>query len=445
MAWWVVALGIGAVLGYVVLSFLGTVLLGLFVYYATRPLYARIRRVVGQRTVAAAVALAGIALPGLLLLGYTVVVAVRELRGVAGANFGGLEGMLGPYLDTSALLDPVQLVELAETDPRQLLDAGGVDTLQGLLSSTLTALGVAANALIALTIVLVVAFYLLRDGERLARWFRTEIAGEDSATVAWARAVDRDLETIYFGNILTAFVIAVVASVTYHALDVVAPPGLGVPAPTLLGLLTGLASLVPVVGMKVVYFPVAAALGVEAATADPALLWFPVLFAGVTFAVVDSIPEFLLRPYVSGRDLHLGLVMLAYIVGPALFGWYGLFLGPLLLVVAVHFAGIVLPDLAHGDRGTALSTASERAIRAEAGAAADTDPAAESRAESADAADATPNREADAEPGDANGEPAVEERADQTGADDTDRPGADGAGAGETGADGAGVDGAGDE
>ncbi|MEF8853936.1 MAG: AI-2E family transporter, partial [Haloarculaceae archaeon] len=61
--------------------------------------------------------------------------------------------------------------------------------------------------------------------------------------------------------------------------------------------------------------------------------------------VVDAIPDFALRPYVSGRSLHVGSVMIAYIAGPLLFGWPGIFLGPMLLVVVFQFVHIVLPEL----------------------------------------------------------------------------------------------------
>jgi hypothetical protein len=42
-----------------------------------------------------------------------------------------------------------------------------------------------------------------------------------------------------------------------------------------------------------------------------------------------------------------------------LFGWYGLFLGPLLVVVGVHLARIVLPGLVHGDSVTGEVRAAE--------------------------------------------------------------------------------------
>ena len=42
----------------------------------------------------------------------------------------------------------------------------------------------------------------------------------------------------------------------------------------------------------------------------------------------------------------MGLVMFAYLLGPALFGWYGIFMGPLLMVLIVEFIVTVLPRLA---------------------------------------------------------------------------------------------------
>jgi hypothetical protein len=76
--------------------------------------------------------------------------------------------------------------------------------------------------------------------------------------------------------------------------------------------------------------------------------WFVALFGGVAFVIVDTIPDIVVRPYVSGGSLHVGALMFAYILGPLLFGWYGIFLGPMLLVVVVHFARIVAPELISG-------------------------------------------------------------------------------------------------
>jgi hypothetical protein len=37
--------------------------------------------------------------------------------------------------------------------------------------------------------------------------------------------------------------------------------------------------------------------------------------------------------------------MFAYILGTLLFGWYGLFLGPMVLVFVTHFLRVVVPEL----------------------------------------------------------------------------------------------------
>lgn len=43
----------------------------------------------------------------------------------------------------------------------------------------------------------------------------------------------------------------------------------------------------------------------------------------------------------------MGSVTFSYILGPVVFGWYGLFLGPLLLVFVLHFGHTVVPALLH--------------------------------------------------------------------------------------------------
>lgn len=343
LAWWVMILLLGIVLAFVVYAFIGVFLLGVFVYYATRPIYRRFLSRVDSPTVVALGSLVTVALPVLVLVSYTVVVGVEQLSDVlsTGPDFASY---LAPYFDVELIRNPRTLLEgLPERISE--LDA---DSVRDILSSAVAYLGVVVTGLLYLFVVLALAFFLLRDDRKLARWYRSMV-GDDSAAYAFAVAVDRDLQTLYFGNILTAFAIAAVAAITYNGLNLVAPPETSIPVPILLGLLTGVGSLVPVVGPKLVYVPIALYMGVEAALTDPALLWFPVVFALAALVVVDTLPELLLRPYISGRDLHVGMVMFAYILGPVLFGWYGLFLAPLLLVLIAQSASLVLPKLVRGE------------------------------------------------------------------------------------------------
>jgi hypothetical protein len=99
---------------------------------------------------------------------------------------------------------------------------------------------------------------------------------------------------------------------------------------------------------KIVYVPAAAYLALRALRADASLLVYPVTFLIVAFLLLDIVPQSIVRPYTSGQTMHNGAVLFAYILGAALFGWYGLFCGPLLLVLVVQFANVVLGDLLRG-------------------------------------------------------------------------------------------------
>jgi predicted PurR-regulated permease PerM len=216
------------------------------------------------------------------------------------------------------------------------------------------AFGTAANATLHLTLALAVAYFLLRDGGRLERWFQSTIADEDGIAEAYVTAVDADLQTVYFGNVLSVVAVAMLSLGVYHGFNVVTPASLTIPVPTLLAMLTGLATFVPLVVGKLVYVPLSIylAYGATQTGETTGLIWVATL-ALVSFLLLDLVPQTFVRPYLSGRTLHSGLVLLAYVFGAALFGWYGLFLGPFILVLVVQAANVVLPELLHGDPLTA--------------------------------------------------------------------------------------------
>lgn len=348
-AMWVLALALGGILAYVMYSYLGAFVLGLFIYYITRPVHRQLSDRVPTSSLAAVVSLLTIALPIILIIAYTVAVGVSQLSSLVGPQ--QVNQVVGPLLGGTGSSEA--LVSQAISDPRAFIDGlttGSVSgTIQQAGSIALSVLGVLGTGLIQLFIVLTLAFYLLRDDERLAEWTREQIIGKGTPADTYFSTVDRDLMTVFFGNILNAMAVAILAEICYAILNVFAPSGVAIPSPVLVGLLVGVGSLIPVVGMKVVYVPVALIMIAAALAGDAAAaLWFPAVFLGVSLFVVDTFPDLLLRPYVSGRDIHTGATIVAYIIGPLLFGWYGLFLGPLLLVAMIHFARIILPELAHG-------------------------------------------------------------------------------------------------
>ncbi|MCG1003464.1 MULTISPECIES: AI-2E family transporter [Halobacterium] len=342
LAWWVVAAVLAGALAFTVYSFLGTFVLGVFVYYATRPVYRRLERWIPRPTIRAVVALVTLALPAMLVVAYTTAVGLQELDqfvDAQNADLGQVGALLDPYFDVSGIVQ----------DPQAFLNQPSVqEALTASASNALEYVGFLGTLFIHLFAVVIVAFYLLRDDHRLGGWFQRRFTDGNGVAEAYARAVDSDLSTVFFGNIVFAFATGVIAAVSYTALDALSPAGIAIPYPVLFGLITGIASLVPVVGIKLVWMPLAGWLALVAFQHGTGYV-FVAAFVGVAAVVVDFIPDLLLRPYVSGRDIHLGLVILSYVFGPLLWGWYGLFLGPLVLVFVVHFTRLVLPELLAGE------------------------------------------------------------------------------------------------
>jgi predicted PurR-regulated permease PerM len=342
------------VVAFVVYSFLGVFVLGVFLYYATRPFHRRFDAYL-PGSVAATLSLLVLAVPVVVLVAYTATVGYSELAALAETTgVDALNGVVPATNVTAAVQDPGSL--LAGRDPSQLADVA---------RAALGYLGLVFSSVFEVVVAFTIAFYLLRDGGRLRGLLESYLDRHSDALDGtrlddYFDAIDADLETVFFGNILNALLIAVIGAVSYSVLNVFAPAAFDVPYPVLVGILAGAASLVPVVGMKIVYVPVVAYLGGLAALAGTG--WnFVVAFAVVSVVVVDTVPDLALRPWVSGGDLHLGTVMFAYIFGPLVFGWYGLFLGPLVLVLVVHFYDVVL-DIGPGpDAGDGTDTPDEEA------------------------------------------------------------------------------------
>ncbi len=345
IGWWVLAILLAVALAFVAYAFVGTLVLGLFVYYGSRPIYRRVTKHVESKTLAAAGTLFLLSLPALALGGYTVAVAVRELSAYTGAAIGTYYSQLIPgSASVPALL----------AHPQRLLTAD-LHSVWSDFTTALKSLSIVSRGLLTLFLSISFAFFALRDGNRLANWFRGEM-DEDSAIVAYFSAVDSDLAIVYFGNVLTVLLVGVAATLLYNWFATIAPNGVRFPLPTVFALLTGLATFVPIVVGKLVYVPLTLYLVWEAIQTNSRLLWFPIVFFLVSLFLLDLLPQTVIRPYISGRTTHTGLVMFAYILGGVLFGWYGIFLGPLVLVLVVQFADIVFGDLVHGRHVTPTSS-----------------------------------------------------------------------------------------
>ncbi|WP_332898238.1 AI-2E family transporter [Haladaptatus sp. CMSO5] len=344
---WVVAILLLLTLSFIVWQFIGTVVLGLFMYYVTRPVFRQVQKRIERRLFAVVATLILVTIPVLGLVGWALAIVITAISQFLDAERQSeLTALIEPYLDlTSVLHDSEETLRLLVTNPSQLAESGLGDVLTQLSDVLVASLSTLLNVGFHAFIALLIAFFLLKDDYRLVAWGRQTILRDDNPLEHYFKTVDADLKSIYFGNILNALATGILGVVTYIVLNLFAPEAVAIPEPALVGLLVGVASLVPVIGMKLIWVPVAVFLFARAALVAPEALWFPVVFSVVSIVIVDTIPDQLLRPYVSGRSLHIGAVILAYTFGPLLFGWYGIFLGPLILAVVYEFGRIIFPWL----------------------------------------------------------------------------------------------------
>ncbi|WP_410767353.1 AI-2E family transporter [Haloferax sp. DFSO60] len=334
--WWafgLLLLGVAAWVGY---NYLGWIVFGLFTYYVGRPITRWIQQYISSRTIAAALTLTFIIVPIILFitlfLGVALNQALQILSSDAATAF--INRLQLPFQQLPS--DPVDAITVILQDPTYSSIFGQVSGFAGALAATL----------FNMFLMLIFAFFLLIQEHSLSQWFKKNIFGTDSLAVDYLRSVDRGLTSVFFGYTLTIFVIMILSAIIYLVFNFISPGGIRIPYAILLAVVTGVFTLIPLVGRSVVYAFIVAIMAAQVFQTSPQLLWIPIVFFALMVLVFDNVVRTYIRPYLSGKSYNMALVMFAYLLGPALFGWYGIFMGPLLMVVIVEFITQIMPRFA---------------------------------------------------------------------------------------------------
>lgn len=339
-----IPLALLALVAYAALAFVSVVVFAIFLYYAVRPIYRFLDRFGLSERVRAVLALALFGTPFLVLLGYTVAIVALEVQ-----DFLAERDLLDQA--SARLADELNIAGLDLAELEALLDgSGSAPSAEVVLESVVGAASTVGSGFVQLLLIVVLTYYFLVEGPDVVEW-ALETYDESGVLREYVRAVDPELSKTLFGNIVTVFVTAIMAVTTFMAFNLLVPETIQIPFPALAGALAGLCSLIPVVGIKLVYVPITVGLGANAVLADePELLGPLVVLALVSAFVVDFVPDIFVRAKVSSDETHDGMLVVAYIVGPALFGFYGLFLAPIVLVATTNAVGILLPYVLSGTR-----------------------------------------------------------------------------------------------
>jgi predicted PurR-regulated permease PerM len=345
----VVGSGVGALfllLAYVLFTFIAVAVFSVFLYYAVRPIFGFLARTGLGRRLRAILALTLFGIPFVVLLAYSVAVIAIAVQDFLEED---LSGQVAEELNIGGFdLEALETLTTGESS------SISTDTL---VDSVLGAVGAVGSAFVQLLLVLIITYYLLVDGPRFVRWL-LDTYDDSGVGRQYVDAVDDELSIALFGNIVNVFVTAILAIAVFLGYNVLVDAStITIPYPALLGALVGVGSLIPVIGIKLVFVPLTVGLGANAWLAgEPDLLGPVVVLFVVSAVVLDFIPDFVIRALVSSEETHTGLLVIAYIVGPTVFGFYGLFLAPILLIGTTNAMKILLPYAVSGESGRRRQT-----------------------------------------------------------------------------------------
>lgn len=308
---------------------------------ATFPLYRRLRRRLKNRnTLAAAIMTPAVLLLLAVPVAIVLVLVAVELDALYDSmQVKMLEGNFPTFQrfrQWPAVAQVLRYLEPVTEDFHIDLAETVTPALQNLVSAVVSqsqkiAKGLFSTAL--QTIVMVFSlFFLYRDGERLLPAFSALIPLPEDRKFQLAEAARNILYAILYGVFLTSVIQGNLALVGYWIV--------GLPSPVLLGVITALASLVPVAGTALVWVPASLYLLLTGEVVRGIVL---LAWGALVVATADNF----IRPYlICGKgQVHFLTVLLGILGGLAAFGLPGLVAGPIILALFLAIADIYSPLL----------------------------------------------------------------------------------------------------
>jgi len=164
-------------------------------------------------------------------------------------------------------------------------------------------------------------FYLFRDGDRLFEAAKRHFPLASGPTELLAARAKEVIFAAVFGHVLVALVQGAVGGLAFWAL--------GLPTPVVWGALMSALSLIPLVGPAFVWLPTGVVLLATGAPVRGAAL---LAFGLLVISTIDNV----IRAWLVGARarVHPLVVFLGVLGGVLTFGAIGIFVGPVLIVVA---------------------------------------------------------------------------------------------------------------
>jgi predicted PurR-regulated permease PerM len=284
------------------------VIVAAFFAYLTYPLTSRLEKTLKSRTLAAVVVV-GLAIIPLILLGIQLVnVYSNEVTRIAELRFSS------PLfsVDWDTISESIMKEAQSRLSPERVL----------------MGISIGIELVIKLFVIIAGSFYILRERIVLRKFLVSLAPPHKEEIVAYfLDMVDRTFYGVFLGHLMTSLFTGIIAGSGFYIIGRIMDVQTLATYPFLLGILTAVATLLPIVGAWLIYLPASAILFFTGQT----IASITVLAFGLT--ALSIIPDILVRPYISGKKgkTHPFILLLGFISGPIVFGPLGLILGPAIL------------------------------------------------------------------------------------------------------------------
>ena len=200
-------------------------------------------------------------------------------------------------------------------------------------------IGGSLSIVMQLLITLFVLFFLLRDRLQIAQWLRAHSPLTDRETAFIFKKVEDCLQATVVGHMFTCLIQGVLGGLMMGVL--------GLPFAILWGAVMSLFALIPTLGAPVVWVPAAVMLILQGSLGKGLIL---IAWGVLVIGTIDNI----LYPIFVGRKvtLHTVPILFSYLGGIVLFGFSGLVLGPLIVMLTWAFLEIWRRRTANGQDAT---------------------------------------------------------------------------------------------
>ena len=169
-------------------------------------------------------------------------------------------------------------------------------------------------------------FFFFRDGYGIVKRLAYYLPFNKKETTILFREIKKMADAVIYGQIVTALVQSVLATLAYSIV--------GLDAPFFWGLITLMGSLIPMIGPAFVYIPLSIMIIVTSFTASNMFgVVKGVLLLVFGIGIISMVDNFVKPLVISDKvRVHPALIILGVVGGLSVFGIIGILLGPLILV-----------------------------------------------------------------------------------------------------------------